>query len=140
MDVSSDAACVKADPNLLLRSVKAPDIEKSSKVDSDIGKGWLLLYSELWKWWWRRCLVRSASKSSPYNSFLTNCLTCTIQNLDFRSVRVDFTPPCITRLELSLTERFLLLFLLLDLAAPSVLQHSSATLISRSSQFEGQGR
>ena len=53
MEGSSYAASVKADPNPLLRTVKALDIEGSDKVNSDISKWWLPLYSELWKWWWR---------------------------------------------------------------------------------------
>ena len=40
-----------------------------------------------------------------YSSFVTNCLPCTIQNLALSSVRVDFTPPCMTRLWLSWTIR-----------------------------------
>ena len=91
MDGSSDSACVKADLKLLLRSVKAVYLEGFSKGSSDIGKGWFLLYSVFRKWWWRRCPVRSFFKSSAYNSVLTNCPPCTIQNLDLSSVRVDTT-------------------------------------------------
>ena len=108
MDGSSNAARVKADPNLKLKTVKALDIEGSDKVNSDVSKWWLLLYSEHWKWWWRGCHIWSSSlrhTTHSYSSFLTNCLPCTIQNLDLSSVRVDFTPPCITRLWLSLTKR-----------------------------------
>lgn len=50
MEGSSYAASVKADPNPLLRTVKALDIGGSDKVNSDISKWWLPLYSELWKW------------------------------------------------------------------------------------------
>lgn len=85
MEGSSYAASVKADPNPLLRTVKALDIEGSDKVNSDISKWWHTTHS--------------------YSSFLTNCLPCTFQNLDLSSVRVNFTPPCITCLWLSLTKR-----------------------------------
>ena len=66
MDGSSNAASVKADPNFLLRTVKALDKEGSYKVNSNIGEGWLILYPELWKWWSRRCFARS----SAYNTLI----------------------------------------------------------------------
>ena len=108
MEGSSYAASVKADPNPLLRTVKALDIEGSDKVNSDISGGSPFtlnsgsgggggatygLPSSLWH------------TTHSYSSFLTNCLPCTFQNLDLSSVRVNFTPPCITRLWLSLTKR-----------------------------------
>lgn len=70
MEGSSYAASVKADPNPLLRTVKALDIGGSDKVNSDISKWWLPLYSELWKWWWRRCHIWSSFKSSAYNTLV----------------------------------------------------------------------
>ena len=70
MEGSSYAASVKADPNPLLRTVKALDIERSDKVNSDLSKWWLPLYSELRKWWWRRCHIWSSFKSSAYNTLI----------------------------------------------------------------------
>ena len=70
MGGSSDATRVKADPNLLLRTVKALDIEGSDKANSDKSTWWFLLYSELWKWWWRRYHIRFSFKSSAYNTLI----------------------------------------------------------------------
>ena len=47
--------------------------------------------------------LQVSGRSHLYSSFLTNCLAWTIQNLALGSVRVDFVPPCVTRLWLSLT-------------------------------------
>ena len=52
MYASSNATRVKPDPNLLLGTVKALDVEGSDEVNSDISKWWLFLYSEFWEWWW----------------------------------------------------------------------------------------
>jgi len=68
MDGSSDAT--RADPNLLLRTVKALDIEGSDKVNSDISKWWPLLYSKFWTWWRRRSHIWFSFKSSAYNTLI----------------------------------------------------------------------
>ena len=70
MDSSGNATCVETDPHLLLRTVKTLHIEWARVVNSDIGKGWLLLYSELWKRWrWRR-LVWAALKFPAHNTLI----------------------------------------------------------------------
>lgn len=70
MDSSGNTTCVEADPHLLLRTVKTLDIEWARIVNSDIGKRWLVLYSELWKRWWRRRLVWSSLKFSARNTLM----------------------------------------------------------------------
>ena len=75
------------------------DVERACVIDSSIGEWWLLFHS--------RSGGGGASYGLPssfrhvmhlYRNFLTNCLPCTIQNLAISSVRVDLTPPCMTRL------------------------------------------
>ena len=68
MDISDNATCMEMDPHFLLRTVETLDIEWARTVNSDVSKWWLLLYSELWKLWWRWHHVWSFLKSSAHNA------------------------------------------------------------------------
>lgn len=54
-------------------------------------------------WYGLLSSFRHVTRTHLERNFLTNCLPCTIQNLALSSVRVDDTPPCMTRLWLSWT-------------------------------------
>ena len=76
--------------------------------NSDLSKWWLLLYSELWKLWWRWHHVWSFLKSSAHNARiqqLSHGLSALHDPKSRSSVKLEFTPPYITRLWLFPTKR-----------------------------------